>query len=123
MRDTNILVVDDDEDFAESLAEILEMSGLVVEVLHGGQDAIDRILSNNVDVLIMDLCMPYKDGLDVVRELRGKGKQLPTIIITACSDIEDVKKEQKEGTSIKAILSKPLNPEELLKLVNTSAKL
>lgn len=118
MRDLHVLVVDDDEDFAVSIAELLQMRGMDVETVLDGQQAINRIIANGVDILIMDLHMPKKSGLEVVRELIARGWKVPTIILTAQSDIDQVLLEMKKGSSIKAVLKKPLNPDELLKLVS-----
>ncbi len=118
MSDLRILVADDDQDFAESIAEILEMRGSEVEIVFDGQAAVDSVLSKSVDVLIMDLCMPKKSGMEVIRELRRKGKEIPTIIITARGE-DEAKSVSKLGElSIKGVLSKPLNPDVLLKMVD-----
>ncbi len=118
MKDLRILVADDDRDFADSIAEILQMRGMKVEIVLDGQQAVDRVMSNDVDVLIMDLCMPKKDGMDVIRELRSKGQEIPTIILTARADRDNVMSVQEEESSIKGVLTKPLNPAVLLKLVD-----
>lgn len=118
MSDLRILVADDDHDFAESIAEILEMKGLKVELVFDGQAVVDSVLSGSVDVLIMDLCMPKKDGMEVIRELRSKRQEIPTIIITARGE-DEAKSVSKLGElSIKGVLSKPLNPDVLLKMVD-----
>jgi DNA-binding response OmpR family regulator len=118
MSDLRILVADDDHDFAESIAEILEMKGFQVEIVFDGQAAVDSVLSRRVDVLIMDLCMPKKSGKEVIRELCSKGQEIPTIIITAHGE-DEAKLVSKLGElTIKGVLSKPLNPDVLLKMVD-----
>ncbi|MCD6216627.1 response regulator [bacterium] len=118
MSDLRILIADDDHDFAESIAEIFEMKGFQVEIVFDGQAAVDSVLSRRVDVLIMDLCMPKKSGKEVISELRSKGQEIPTIIITACGE-DEAKSVSKLGElSIKGVLSKPLNPDVLLKMVD-----
>ena len=121
MKDLLILVADDDRDFADSIAEILQMRGMKVEIVRDGQKAVDRVMSNHVDVIIMDLCMPKKGGIEVARELRRMGREIPTIILTARADTDKVTMEQEEEPSIMGVLTKPINPTDLLKLVEEAA--
>ena len=79
-----VLIVDDDKDWCEAAALALENEGIHADSVHNGDDAIDRLSRSRYDAAIVDVHMPGRWGVDVVRELReSHGIQLPIIIATA----------------------------------------
>ena len=64
MNKLNILVVDDDQDFSESLTMVLESRGYAVEVAHTGEEAIRKFQDTNFDIAFMDVKLPGKDGVE-----------------------------------------------------------
>lgn len=117
MHNLKVLVADDDRDFAESLAEVLEMWGLEVEIAYNGEEALDKVASCKIDVLILDLCMPKKSGLEVFQELHTKGMSVPTIVVTAYKFKEADVLEKLEALRVNKVMSKPIDPIHLVQAI------
>jgi two-component system response regulator HydG len=117
IKPDGILVVDDDADFVESIRSLLIDEGYTVFVATNGQAAVDRIRSNGVDILILDLRLPILSGLEAYLELKRIGCAVPTLIVTAYFDdyTDDVDKLQ--SLSVSGILRKPFDPRDLLDAV------
>ena len=78
-----ILVVEDEPTIATGLQDDLELEGFVVEVVGDGTEALRLILQEKFDLILLDVMLPGKDGLEVCREARLKGNQIPIIMLTA----------------------------------------
>ena len=74
IKPCGILIADDDRDFVESIRKLLEQNGYKVYVAHDGKEAVERVLANNIDVLMLDLRMPLLSGIEVCLELQQKGR-------------------------------------------------
>ncbi|HYV50017.1 MAG TPA: response regulator [Myxococcaceae bacterium] len=109
------LLVDDNEAFAENVAEILRDDGHEVVTSSAGEDALRRVRQDRFDVLITDMKMPNMGGARLVHELRRVDPGMPVIVITAYSGDEDLKIARAEG--LLAILSKPPNLPRLRELL------
>jgi DNA-binding response OmpR family regulator len=107
-----LLVVEDEARIASFLVKGLSDQGYQVDCVATGAEALVRGRDPDVDLLILDLGLSDMDGLDVLRQLRGEGRRLPVIILTARSEIED----RVEGLDLGAddYLTKPFAFEELL---------
>jgi two-component system response regulator MprA len=108
-----ILVVDDDRAVRESLRRSLQFNGYQVEVATDGQQALDAIASGSrPDAMVLDVMMPRLDGLQVCRQLRGSGDDLPILVLTA----RDLVSDRVAGLDAGAddYLPKPFALEELL---------
>ena len=112
-----ILIADDDPDFVESVKGLLESSGKTVFVATNGKEAVERILSNGIDVLILDLRMPVLNGLETYMELNRTGHTVPTIIVTAFADEETGNIQKLRSLSVSGVLRKPFDPRELLEAI------
>lgn len=112
-----ILITDDDLDFVMSIKELLTSKGYSVFVATNGREAVERILSNGIDVLILDLRMPVLNGLETYLELKKAGRAVPTIIITAFTDEETGTIERLRALSVSGMLRKPFDPRELLSAI------
>jgi len=112
----HLFLVEDDPSLAELVTEYFQMQGFQVSVEPRGDKALDRILSEKVDLVILDLMLPGKNGLDVCRELRAESKELPVIMLTARTDDID----QIVGLEVGAddYICKPVQPRLLLARVN-----
>ncbi len=117
-----ILIADDNPDFVMSIQELLTSKGYSVFVATNGRQAVERILSNGIDVLIMDLRMPVLNGLETYQELKKAGRAVPTIIVTAFADEETGTVERLRALSVSGVLRKPFEPRELLKAIERLAK-
>ena len=106
-----ILVVDDDDRIRTLLAEYLGGRGYEVLVAADGESGLEQVRSNAVDLVVLDVMMPGKDGLSVLRELRAVGA-LPVIMLTARGEDTD----RIVGLELGAddYLAKPFNPRELV---------
>ncbi len=82
-------MVDDDRAVRDALRRALTLGGYEVEVAHGGQEGVSRVLAGAPDAVVLDLGMPDVDGLEVCRRLRGAGNRLPILILTARDAVAD----------------------------------
>ncbi len=112
-----ILITDDDLDFVKSIKQLLISRGYSVFVATNGREAVERVLSNGIDVLILDLRMPVLNGLETYLELKKAGRAVPTIIITAFTDEETGTIERLRALSVSGVLRKPFDPRELLSAI------
>jgi two-component system, OmpR family, response regulator RegX3 len=106
-----ILVVDDEPSVRESVGYALEQEGFEVTLAADGESAEDRIAGNHFDLLILDIMMPGKSGLDVCREVRSKSP-VPIILLTA----KDAEVDKVVGLEVGAddYVTKPFSVRELL---------
>ena len=84
-----ILVADDERDMALALEAMLKRERYAVDVVYDGQDALDYALTGNYDCLVLDIMMPRRDGLEVVRLLREQGSAVPVLLLTARGEVPD----------------------------------
>jgi two-component system response regulator MprA len=107
-----ILVVDDDRAVRESLRRSLSFNGYSVALAQDGLEALDLIASDRPDALVLDVMMPRLDGLEVCRQLRSTGDDLPILVLTARDSVS----ERVAGLDAGAddYLPKPFALEELL---------
>jgi len=110
---SRILIVDDDQALCRLLADYLQREGFVVDVAHDGDAALTHLRNSaeRPDLLILDVMMPGRDGLDTLRELRVRHR-LPVIMLSARGEPVD----RVIGLELGAddYLAKPCNPRELL---------
>lgn len=85
-----ILVVDDDRAVRESLRRSLSFNGYSVELAQDGREALDLIASQRPpDAVVLDVMMPRLDGLEVCRQLRSTGDDLPILVLTARDSVSE----------------------------------
>lgn len=84
-----LLIAEDDADIARALTALLEHNNYTVDAVANGNDAYDYCLSGNYDGVILDIMMPGMDGLEVLKSLRADAINIPVLLLTAKSDIED----------------------------------
>jgi two-component system, OmpR family, response regulator len=106
-----ILVVEDEKKIAGFIQRGLKECGFVVDVVHRGDEALEIILDNHFDVVILDIMLPGRDGLSVLRILRQRANAVPVLILTARGEIS----EKVEGLDLGAddYLAKPFSIDEL----------
>ncbi len=121
-----ILVVDDEPDVRNFLAACLEDAGFNVETAVDGLDALDKVESVNPDIMTLDMVMPRKSGIKVMRTLREQERwaNLPIIVITAHAHdelgSEDVKSLYAftSGLRPRYTMEKPISPSNLVKAIS-----
>lgn len=106
-----ILVIEDEQKLAEVLRKALTAEKYTVEVAYDGEDGFNKALKNNYGLIILDLMLPKKDGIEVCKDLRERHIHTPIIILTAKGVLED----RVHGLDIGAddYLIKPFEMEEL----------
>ncbi|MCL9773792.1 response regulator [Vibrio methylphosphonaticus] len=85
MNNTQILVVEDEPTLGQIVCEYLQQSGMKTQLISDGLDVIDWVKAHQPDLIILDLMLPHRDGLDIYRELRTF-TQVPVIMATARVD-------------------------------------
>jgi DNA-binding response OmpR family regulator len=108
----NILIVDDDLELLDQLIISLERKRYRVETAVNGEQALDKIFSVPYDLVLLDIMLPRLDGLSVLKEIRQAGLNIPVLMLTARSDIEDKVKGLDYGAD--DYLSKPFSMAELM---------
>jgi CheY-like chemotaxis protein len=110
-----ILVVDDNEDAAESLGMLLRVFGHDVHVAHDGAAALAEAASWAPEVVLLDIGLPVMDGFQVARSLRAGNGALRLVALTGRCDAEDRQRGQEAGFD--AYLVKPSSPDDLARAV------
>ena len=107
-----LLIAEDEREIGRTLKAILERSRYSVDWVDNGEDALDYALTGNYDGVVLDILMPGKDGLAVLKELRERGSTVPVLFLTAKSALGD----RVEGLNAGAddYLPKPFASTELL---------
>lgn len=115
MGQSTILVVDDELFFRKLYRDLLVEEGYLVEVCENGEDAIFRLQQGKLDLLLTDMVMPGKSGLEVLRAARALPNPPEVILVTGHASLESAIHALKNGA--RDYLVKPFNPEELKHLV------
>ena len=92
-----VLLVDDEEDFAEILSLRLKELGEKVEVAHSGQEGLDTLAKTSIDVVILDIKMPGMDGIETLREIKKQYPIIEVILLTGHGSTETAVEGMKLG--------------------------
>ena len=107
-----ILIIEDDLDTAAEIADCLIASGFDAEQCFDGQTGLERASDETFDAITLDRMLPRLDGLDIVRTLRDAGSEIPVLMISALSEVDDRVTGLRAGGD--DYLVKPFAPTELL---------
>ena len=110
-----ILLAEDEVALAKALVKIFEANNYSIDAVHDGQDALDYLEAGNYDAAVLDIMMPKVDGITVLRKLRESGSDLPVLMLTAKSEIDDRVLGLDSGADY--YLTKPFDAKELLAAV------
>lgn len=113
-----ILIVDDEKDIVDAVANILELEGFSTLKEYRGYDCLETSFKENPDVVILDIKMPVMDGLDTLKELKAKGFVNPVIIISGHGDVKTAVEAVRYGAF--DFLEKPLSQDSLLLTVSNA---
>ncbi|HZZ84688.1 MAG TPA: response regulator [Anaeromyxobacteraceae bacterium] len=108
------LIVDDNREFAENLAEIIRDLGAEVAIAEGGAEALALAAAHRYDALLTDMRMPFMGGAELVHHLRHIDPGMPAMVVTAHAGDNDLEAARREG--LLAVLPKPVPLERLLEL-------
>ena len=111
----NILVVDDDKEIVKAIEIYLGKENYNIFTAYDGEQALKVIQENEIHLVILDVMMPKKDGIETLSEI-GKDKNIPVIILSAKS--EDIDKINGLNVGADDYVTKPFNPVELIARVN-----
>ncbi|HHU08347.1 MAG TPA: response regulator transcription factor [Clostridiaceae bacterium] len=107
-----LLLAEDEVDLTNALVVILKHNNYSVDAVHNGLEALDYLTAGNYDAAIIDIMMPRLDGISVVKRLRAAGNNIPILLLTARSEIEDRVIGLDSGAD--DYLTKPFSSRELL---------
>ncbi|RKT36484.1 DNA-binding response OmpR family regulator [Microbacterium sp. AG1240] len=114
---TRILIVEDESRISAFVARGLESAGYQTAVVEDGEEALQRAMSGEVDLMLLDIGLPTMDGFEVLRHLRGQGSTLPVIMLTARSSTSDTVDGLDAGAN--DYIAKPFKFDELLARVRS----
>lgn len=112
----NILVCDDDKEIVKAIEIYLAKEGYNVFKAYDGNECLEILQKNKVQLVILDIMMPKKDGIETINEIRKK-YSIPVIMLSAKSEDEDKIKGLDMGAD--DYVTKPFNPQELIARVNS----
>ena len=115
-----ILIVEDDYNFGSILKDYLSLNSYKVVLATNGKDGYNKCFSDDFDLCILDVMMPYKDGFTLAKEIREKKEDLPIVFLTAKTLKEDVLRGFKIGAD--DYLTKPFDSEVLLAKIKAILK-
>lgn len=107
-----ILVIEDDRKIASFIERGLREDGYAVDVASDGQEGLTNAHVYDYDALIVDIMLPGKNGYEIVRDLRSKGRHVPVLLLTARDSKEDIVRGLDAGAD--DYLTKPFSFDELL---------
>ena len=107
-----ILVVEDEKKTASFVRKALQAESFAVDVVHNGTDGLAAAITGAFDAVVLDIMLPGRDGLSVLRQLRAHKNSTPVLLLSARGEVN----ERVEGLNAGAddYLPKPFNPRELL---------
>jgi len=115
-----ILLVEDDPQIGEAIASALDDAGLVADWVKDGEMALASIVAGAFDLVLLDLGLPKRDGLSVLKSIRQKKQNIPVLIITARDSVEDRIKGLDLGAD--DYLVKPFSVDELMARVRAVSR-
>lgn len=107
-----ILLAEDERSLSKAVKAILTKNNYSVDTVYDGEEAVLYALASEYDLIIMDIMMPKKDGILALKELRSKGRNMPVLMLTARSEIDDKVEGLDSGAN--DYMTKPFAAKELL---------
>lgn len=115
-----ILIVEDEKQLSDVLAEILATQKYTVDVVNNGQDGLDYGMTDIYDVILLDIMLPKLSGIEVLKALRLAKISTPIIMLTAKSDVEDKVSGLDYGAD--DYITKPFETKELLARIRSASR-
>ena len=116
----NILIVEDEYSLADAVAETLKSENFSVCIKTNGEDGEDEALTENYDLILLDVMLPRKNGFEILRYLRGEKIKTPVIMLTAKSEINDKLNGLEHGAD--DYITKPFSMRELMARIKAVLK-
>ena len=121
MDGLRVLLVEDDDDNRELMAEVLTSSGHEVLSTATGQDGLRTLSESSVDVVVTDVGMPGMGGLEMARAAKAIAPRVPVVVVTGWADREDIA-TARGRRDVDAVLLKPVDPDALAQAVSDVAQ-
>ena len=115
-----LLLAEDEKELSNALVTILKHNNYSVDAVYDGLEALDYLQAENYDGAILDIMMPKMDGLTVLKKLRENGSDLPVLMLTAKSEIDDRVMGLDSGAD--DYLTKPFATKELLARIRSMTR-
>lgn len=115
-----LLLAEDEKELSKALITILEFNHYEVDAVYDGEKAIEMALEMDYDGILLDIMMPKKDGIEVLKTLRGEGIETPILMLTAKVEIQDKLEGLENGAD--DYLTKPFVMAELLARIKIMTK-
>ena len=112
----NILIIDDDREIQSVLSSIITPEGYEVITAGTGKEALKKIGTHFIDLVLLDIKLPGMDGMKVLKEIKQRDKNLIVIMLTGCGDIKNAVQAMKMGAF--NYITKPFENEEILVNIN-----
>ena len=116
----HVLIIDDDAEIREGIQMLLNSEGIAADTAADGSEGLKRVEENLYDMVLLDLMLPGKSGMDVQKDLKRADPTLPVVILTAMSGVENAVTAIKEGCF--DYLTKPWDNDKLLVTVTNAIK-
>lgn len=116
----NMLLVDDEARFLETTRTLLEKKGYAVETAESGAEALDKMLTSKIHVVILDMKMPGMDGIETLKEIKARSPLTEVIILTGHGTVETAVTGLKSGAF--DYLTKPIDVDDLIKKAQEAFK-
>lgn len=116
----HILVVEDEKELSDLMAEFLRMFGYTVSTAGDGYDALALLETTTIDIVITDVRMPRMDGMNLMTIIKNKYSDLPVIIITGVNENKTRDIAHEKGAD--AFIAKPFHMRDLKKVVDSMCK-
>lgn len=107
-----LLLAEDERELSDALCAILKHNHYSVDAVYNGEEALDYLMTGLYDAAVLDIMMPKKDGITVLKEIRAQGISLPVLLLTAKSEVDDRVLGLDSGAD--DYLTKPFSTKELL---------
>ena len=120
MSPSKLLIVDDDRDFADGLAEVMEMLGHRVDVAFTGRAGVEAATGNDYDAVVMDVGLPDLSGVDGLLEILEVKPETRCFLMSGYSAAQV--EERAGGAGALEILTKPFDPEALSRRISAAAQ-
>lgn len=112
MENTKVLIVDDEIDFVDALAERMRNRGLVVDTAFSGQEALEFVTSKTYHAIVLDLAMPGMDGIETLKRMLSLNADLQVILLTGRATVDKGIEAMRSGAF--EFLEKPVNIDTLI---------
>jgi DNA-binding NtrC family response regulator len=108
----SVLIIDDEAEIRESLQTLLEMEGFEVETAESGEAGLVQMAERTYDLVLLDLALPGRDGMEILSEIHAHDSRLPVIMITAYGTVENAVRAMQSGAA--NFVQKPWDNEKLM---------